>query len=116
MSILKRFLPILLLVGLVFGSSGCSGQAAASYAMGSEAMMPSFLSDAPPKVREAYQFAMANPHDLETIPCFCGCGKMGHKSNWNCIKELTRFFGMIGIQLVFLIHLMQETSIILICL
>lgn len=84
MRILKRLFPILLLVGLVFGSSGCSGQTAPPYAMASEAMLPSFLSDAPPKVREAYQFAMANQHDLETVPCYCGCGRMGHKSNWNC--------------------------------
>ena len=54
------------------------------YAMASESMLPSFLNNAPLKVREAYQFAMANPHDLETVPCYCGCGAMGHLSNLNC--------------------------------
>ena len=81
MSIFKRLFVILLLAGVTFGSSACSGQTAAPYAMASDTMLPTFLNDAPPKVRESYQFAMANPHDLETIPCFCGCGKMGHKSN-----------------------------------
>ena len=91
MNTMKRLIPILLLITVIFGASGCSGQNSTpyAYAMGSDSMLPSFLSDAPPKVREAYQFAMANPHDLETIPCFCGCGRMGHKSNWNCyIKEV----------------------------
>lgn len=31
----------------------------------------------PPVVREAYQFALANPDVLSQIPCYCGCGQ-GH--------------------------------------
>jgi hypothetical protein len=47
------------------------------------------LQKAPPKVREAYQFALANPELLKRIPCYCGCGSMGHKSNLDCyVKEV----------------------------
>jgi hypothetical protein len=35
-------------------------------------------------VREAYQFAAANPEILTHLPCYCGCGEMGHTSNYSC--------------------------------
>ena len=57
--------------------------------MASEATLPKFLDTAAPRVREAYRFAMANPHEMEKYPCFCGCGKMGHTSNLSCyVKTL----------------------------
>lgn len=44
---------------------------------------------APPTVREAYQFAVANPDILEHVPCYCGCGSIRHKSNLDCyVKQL----------------------------
>ena len=46
------------------------------------------MQDAPSTVRTAYQFAVANPDALENVPCYCGCGAIGHKSNLACyIKE-----------------------------
>jgi hypothetical protein len=38
-------------------------------------------------VRDAYRFALANPHALETVPCYCGCGGMGHASNLACFVQ-----------------------------
>jgi hypothetical protein len=46
--------------------------------------LPSFLNTASSTIREAYQYAMANPHELEKYPCYCGCGGMGHTSNLGC--------------------------------
>lgn len=46
--------------------------------------MPADVQQAPVSVQEAYQFAVANPEVLEEIPCYCGCGAMGHKSNYAC--------------------------------
>ena len=44
---------------------------------------------APTRVREAYQFAVANPDLMKQIPCYCGCGAMGHTSNYACyVKEV----------------------------
>ncbi len=44
--------------------------------------------EAPTRVREAYQFAVANPDLMKQIPCYCGCGTMGHTSNYACyVKE-----------------------------
>ncbi len=53
--------------------------------------LPDFVRDAPPSVKEAYQFAAMNPKEIEKYPCFCGCGKMGHTSNRSCyIKDSAR--------------------------
>jgi hypothetical protein len=35
-------------------------------------------------VQQAYQFASANPAVMKNIPCYCGCGSVGHTSNYSC--------------------------------
>lgn len=45
---------------------------------------PAEIQHAPEGVREAYAFAVANPHILKELPCYCGCGPMGHTSNYAC--------------------------------
>ena len=42
------------------------------------------VQQAPPTVQEAYRFAVANPEVTSQIPCYCGCGAMGHTSNYTC--------------------------------
>ena len=42
---------------------------------------------APPLVQEAYRFAIANPEILSQLPCYCGCGNMGHESDLDCFVE-----------------------------
>jgi hypothetical protein len=68
--------------------SGCSntdskGQTQ-SYAMAALAGMPLEVQSAPVTVKQAYQFAVANPDILRQLPCYCGCGGMGHTSNYSC--------------------------------
>lgn len=46
--------------------------------------MPTEVQAAPVTVQQAYQFAAANPEALTEIPCYCGCGAMGHTSNYAC--------------------------------
>ncbi len=46
--------------------------------------LPAEVQAAPVAVREAYQFAVENPVLLGAIPCYCGCGAMGHTSNYSC--------------------------------
>lgn len=46
--------------------------------------MPAEVSAAPRVVREAYVFAAAHPHEMTQIPCYCGCGAIGHTSNYAC--------------------------------
>jgi hypothetical protein len=90
MRLRRPFFITFLLVALIVSLSGCTGQTD-TLSFASDSMLPDFLNDAPPKVREAYRFAVANPHELEKYPCFCGCGKMGHKSNLNCyIRDIDK--------------------------
>jgi hypothetical protein len=69
-------------------ASGCGSQAGGSsqhsLAMADLHAMPMEVQDAPLTVQQAYQFAVANPDVLGEIPCYCGCGGLGHKSNYDC--------------------------------
>lgn len=49
--------------------------------------MPAEVQQAAVTVREAYQFAVANPDVLTQLPCYCGCGDMGHTSNYSCFVQ-----------------------------
>ncbi len=46
--------------------------------------LPSDLRQLPPEYQEAYRFALANPDILTKIPCYCGCGSVGHMDNRMC--------------------------------
>jgi hypothetical protein len=46
--------------------------------------LPAQVQSAPGTVRTAYQFAAANPDVMQNIPCYCGCGGIGHESNYDC--------------------------------
>ena len=46
--------------------------------------MPAEVQSAPVTVQTAYQFAAANPDIMKDIPCYCGCGDIGHTSNYAC--------------------------------
>lgn len=86
-----RGLSLLLLILLVLLSgslSACGGKDASNndpdLAMASLEQMPEMVQSAPATVRQAYQFAAANPDVMKGIPCYCGCGSMGHTSNYSC--------------------------------
>ncbi len=86
MKVFPLTLVILLLVGTT--ATGCSGQttqgASHSFEMAPLTEMAQAVQDAPVAVQEAYQFAVANPDVTTQIPCYCGCGGMGHTSNYTC--------------------------------
>jgi hypothetical protein len=75
-------IPILIVV-----FAGCSGTVPSSQnnlAMASMDGMPGDVKSAPTVVQQAYQFAAANPDVMKQIPCYCGCGDIGHTSNYPC--------------------------------
>jgi hypothetical protein len=39
------------------------------------------------RTEEAYRYAMEHPLILQWIPCYCGCGAMGHGNNLDCYFE-----------------------------
>jgi len=76
-------LVIILITGLV--AAGCSSSTnKKSYIFAPLADFPGEVQNAPVSVQQAYQFAAANPVVLKGIPCYCGCGAMGHSSNYAC--------------------------------
>lgn len=66
--------------------SACSTNTHSSkeLSMASMDQMPAEVQSAPVTVQQAYQFAVANPDVMKNIPCYCGCGNVGHTSNYNC--------------------------------
>jgi hypothetical protein len=63
---------------------GCSRSQPSDQAMASMDGMPDNVKSAPTVVQQAYQFAAANPDVMKQIPCYCGCGDIGHTSNYSC--------------------------------
>jgi len=84
-----------ILILLLLSSSvltACIGNAASAsndsgLAMAPMAGMPAEVKSAPTTVQQAYQFAVANPDVMKQIPCYCGCGKVGHTSNYSCYVQ-----------------------------
>jgi protein-disulfide isomerase len=58
--------------------------AAAPFELAPASVLPPEIRQLPVDVQEAYRFAVANPDVLEVIPCYCGCGSVGHVNNRMC--------------------------------
>ena len=80
---------LLLLPSVASACGGADGETQQEWTLAPESALPDFVHDAPPQVKEAYRFAIANPDVLSAFPCYCGCGSMGHTNNLDCyIKEM----------------------------
>ncbi len=82
----SRKLLFSLLIGLIALTAlpACSAQPKADLHTMSMDQMPAEVQSAPVTVQQAYQFAAANPDVMKNIPCYCGCGNIGHTSNYSC--------------------------------
>jgi len=83
----SRKLIVALLIGVMAfgGLSACATQSPSSdLHMMSMDQMPADVQSAPTTVQTAYQFVAANPDVMKNIPCHCGCGNIGHTSNYDC--------------------------------
>lgn len=78
----SHLLLMILALLLALGPAGC--QPRHEPAMVAESDLPPEILAAPFRVREAYAFAAANPGLMREIPCYCGCGAVGHTSNYDC--------------------------------
>lgn len=81
----RRLFLLLLILPIGTTLAGCSASASeeAHPAMLPSDQLPTEVQTAPRAVREAYQFAAANPEILQQIPCYCGCKDI-HPSNYAC--------------------------------
>ena len=77
-------LAIMVMLGGAVSCSGSTAPATQELAMAPMAQMSVEVQQAPVAVQQAYQFAAANADLLKHIACYCGCNKLGHKSNYDC--------------------------------
>jgi hypothetical protein len=84
------FFLLLIVVLLSTSISACSTQSQSNdLHMMSMDQMPVEVQSAPVTVQTAYQFVVANPDIMKDIPCYCGCGNIGHTSNYSCYVSST---------------------------
>ena len=84
---LFRKAPLLILSALLLLATlpACSAQPSeVGLQMAPMAGMPEEVKNSPTSVQQAYQFASANPELMKQMPCYCGCGDIGHTSNYDC--------------------------------
>jgi hypothetical protein len=84
----RRWLFVVILMAIFAGSLIACGTPSSTtehdLSMALLSDMPGDVQAAPAAVQQAYQFAVANPKVMQQIPCYCGCGAMGHTSNYMC--------------------------------
>jgi hypothetical protein len=75
--------------GLLSGCGSTPTTSSSDHAlkMAPMSLMPAEVKSAPVVTQQAYQFAVANPDVTQHIPCYCGCGAMGHTSNYACYVQ-----------------------------
>ena len=86
------FLFLIILLVLPTLLAGCStssqnGTGNIELKMAPMAGMPAEVKQASVSVQDAYRFNVANPELMKEIPCYCGCGNMGHASNYACYVQ-----------------------------
>ena len=50
----------------------------------SKVVWPSYVTDGPAEVKTLYEFQITHGDLMRWMPCYCGCGQSGHKSNRDC--------------------------------
>jgi hypothetical protein len=80
--------------GLIPAGTGSSSEGTvsdASDASSSSQSLPSFITNSPGDVQQAYTFVAAHPDETQYIPCYCGCGEhSGHRWIRDCfVKDYT---------------------------
>jgi hypothetical protein len=97
MSFFKKYRSFLLTLSLILLTlaAGCSEKTSDDLTLAPLSGMPEEVQTAAASVREAYQFAAANPDAVKNVPCYCGCGAMGHTSNYSCYVQEVKADGKI---------------------
>jgi hypothetical protein len=79
---MKAGLLVLLLIAAVVSAAGCVGSQEKTQTE-ENVQLPSYAYTNPITLK-AYRFATEHPEILEQIPCYCGCGGIGHESLREC--------------------------------
>ncbi len=93
---MHRFISFVLLIAVsapLLLTTACAAGASNDMTLGAMDLLPAEMQNAPTRVREAYQFAAANAGALQNVPCYCGCGALGHTSNYSCYVKQSKADG-----------------------
>lgn len=79
-------IAFVILLAVLFASAlpACAPQTQSNLHMMPIGDMPAEVRTSASVVQQSYQFAAANPDVMKGIPCYCGCGSIGHGSNYSC--------------------------------
>ncbi len=89
MLLVKRLVVVFALLVSSLLLAACGGSGDTDTKTASAAQLPDWAQNAPPRVRESYDYVVSHPDELAKYPCYCGCGAMGHTSNLSCyVQEL----------------------------
>jgi len=92
-------LPLILLASLLLvvacGPSTAGTEPGSSVRLAPVSDLSPQLRQLSPEFQEAYRFALANRDVLEKIPCYCGCGSVGHMNNYMCYVQSERADGQV---------------------
>jgi hypothetical protein len=85
---MQKAAPVALIAGILL--TACASAAGGTVALAPMSMLPEAVLQAPEGVQETYRYALANQQVLSQMPCYCGCGGVGHTSNLDCyVAETT---------------------------
>ena len=87
---------LLSLAGTALAGCGSATSTEHEVAMAPMSMMPDNVKNAPTVTQQAYQFAVANPDVMQHVPCYCGCGNMGHTSSYMCYVKSVEADGTVN--------------------
>ncbi|MFN8595737.1 MAG: PCYCGC motif-containing (lipo)protein [Anaerolineae bacterium] len=95
---LMLFFFALSLAGSLLTACGSTSAATPKHdlKMAPMSMMPADVKSAATNTQQAYQFAAANPDVTQHIPCYCGCGNLGHTSNYMCYVKSVEADGTVN--------------------
>ncbi|MDR7075086.1 hypothetical protein J2Y03_000074 [Neobacillus niacini] len=69
---------------LVIIAVGCSSNKEKLTLDKKHSALPDYVLNTSEKIEETYTMAATYPEVLASVPCFCGCGMIGHESNLDC--------------------------------
>ncbi|MBW6471121.1 MAG: PCYCGC domain-containing protein [Methanosarcinaceae archaeon] len=84
---INKQIMLVVVVGIlsagIFVSFGNSKTNAADDELASSLNLPGYAYSSPITLK-AYEYTTLNPQIIDQVPCYCGCGGLGHESLLNC--------------------------------
>jgi hypothetical protein len=85
---MKRITSLLfLLIVIAIVAAGCSSKKENVTLDKKHAPLPDYVLNTSDKIQETYIMATNYPEVISQVPCYCGCGSDGHKSNLDCFID-----------------------------